>query len=203
MQYVHRTTCVLAWAMTHPIVAALIAGAVFASGVAAQARPEFSGRWTSEPPAAVLSARDAAAESARPADRTVDLGSGWGRTITIAQNDRSLTVEWPYFSTYDMQPPLRFAYALDGSESVNTIMLGRGMQRQRSRAEWVGSSLVIATTHSFTDPSNGRQADSEVRQTLTLESPTSLVVETVRGGVLGGPPSTTRTVYTKEAAHER
>src|SRR5512132_3970079 len=94
--------------VTQPTVAALIAGALLASGVPAQGRPDFSGRWTSEPPAAVPSARDAAAERARPADRTVDLGSGWGRTITIAQNDRALTVEWPFFSTYDLQPPLRF-----------------------------------------------------------------------------------------------
>lgn len=183
--------------MTHAIVVALIAGTLVVSGVAAQGRPDFSGRWTSEPPAAVPSARDAAAEGGRPPNRTPELGSGWGRNITIAQNDRSLTVEWPFFSAYDLQPPLRFVYSLDGSESVNTIMLGRGMQQQRSRVQWVGSSLVITTTHAFTDPTSGRQIDSDVRQTLTLESPTSLGVETWRAGVLGGPPSTSRTVYTK------
>jgi len=179
------------------MIIAAVGAALLRTAAGAQGRADFSGRWTSEPPAAVPSARDAAAERARPADRTVDLGSGWGRTITIAQDNRSLTVEWPYFSSYDLQPPLRFVYALDGSETVNTIMLGRGMQRQRSRSEWVGSSLVITTTHSFTDPASGRPVDSEVRQTLALESPTSLVVETVRSGALGGPPSTTRTVYTK------
>ena len=183
--------------MRRLIVAAVGAALLATAAAEAQGRADFSGRWISEPPAAVPSAREAAAEGVRPANRTVDLGSGWGRTITIAQTERSLTVEWPYFSAYDLQPPLRFVYALDGSESVNTIMLGRGMQQQRSRAEWVGSSLVITTVHAFTDPASGRRVDSEVRQTLTLESPTSLIVETVRGGVLGGPPSTTRTVYTK------
>ena len=179
------------------LVVALFAGALFAGGAAGQTRPDFSGRWTSAPPAAAPSAREAAAEGARPTDRAPDLGSGWGRIITITQDDRVLTVEWPFFSTYDLQPALRFVYALDGSESVNTIMLGRGMQRQRSRVSWTGSSLVITTAHRFTDPATGREVDSEVRQTLTLESPTSLVVETVRAGALGGPGSTSRTVYTK------
>jgi hypothetical protein len=32
---------------------------------------------------------------------------------------------------------------------------------------------------------------------LTLASPTSLIIETTRSGVLGGPPATTRTVYRK------
>jgi len=176
---------------------ATVGAALLGTAAGAQGHADFSGRWISEPPAAAPSARDAAAQGTRPAERTVDLGSGWGRTITITQNDRSLTVEWPYFSAYDLQPPLRFAYALDGSESVNTIMLGRGTQQQRSRAEWAGSSLVITTVHSFIDPATGRKIDSEVRQTLTLASPTSLIVETVRGGVLGGPPSTSRTVYAK------
>ena len=162
----------------------------------AQSRPDFSGKWTTEPAAVVRSARDAAASGTRPPPR-VDLGSGWGRTITITQNERTLAVEWAFFSAYDLQPPLRYTYALDGSETVNAFMMGRGTQRQRSRVSWNGSSLMITTVHSFTDPASGRPVESEVRQTLTLESPTSLVVETVRGGALGGPSSTTRTVYTK------
>jgi hypothetical protein len=38
---------------------------------------------------------------------------------------------------------------------------------------------------------------SEVKQTLTLASPTQLIVETTRSGVLGGAPTTTKTVYKK------
>jgi hypothetical protein len=182
--------------MTRLISASLLAWWLLGSGASAQGRPDFSGRWTTEPPAAVPSARDAAADRTRPPAR-VDLGSGWGRSITIAQDDRTLTVVWPLFSAYDLQPPLRFVYALDGSESVNAVMMGRGTQRTRSHATWAGSSLVITTVHAFTDPATGRPVESDVRQTLTLESPTSLVIETVRGGALGGPPSTTRTVYTK------
>jgi hypothetical protein len=36
-----------------------------------------------------------------------------------------------------------------------------------------------------------------VKRTLSLEAPTSLVVETTIGGLLGGPPTTSRTVYTR------
>ena len=179
--------------LTHATILAcsLLAG----SRAPAQSHPDFSGRWATEPPAATPSARDVAAGTRPPAK--VELGSGWGRAITIAQDDRTLTVEWPFFSSYDLQPPLRFVYALDGSETVNTVMMGRGAQKQRARATWNGDALVLITTHSFPDSKTGRSIESEVRQTLTLESPTSLVVETVRGGALGGPPSTSRTVYTK------
>jgi arylsulfatase len=173
----------------------LACGLLAASRATAQSRPDFSGRWAAEPPAPTPSARDVAAGTRPPAK--VDLGSGWGRAITITQDDRTFVVEWPFFSTYDLQPPLRFVYALDGSETVNTVMMGRGLQKQRGRATWNGTSLVLITTHSFPDPNAGRPVESEVRQTLTLESPTSLVVETVRAGVLGGPSSTSRTVYAK------
>jgi hypothetical protein len=167
------------------------------SVAAAQARPDFSGRWSSGPPPAALSARDAAANQSAAGPPPADVGSGWGRAITITQNERTLTIEWPIFSTYDMQPPLRFVYALDGSESVNTVMMGRGVQRQRSRARWAGDSLVITTTHAFTDPATGRDVATEVGQTLVLESPTSLVVHTTRPGAPGAAPSTARMVYTK------
>ena len=182
--------------MSRVIVAAILAGEWLASSAAAQGRPDFTGRWTTEPPAVVPSARDAAASGAPPPPR-VDLGSGWGRTITITQDERTLTVEWAFFSAYDLQPPLRFVYALDGSETVNAFMMGRGSQRQRSHVSWNGGSMLITTVHTFADPANGRPVESEVRQTLTLESPTSLVIETVRGAALGGPATTTRTVYTK------
>src|SRR5574338_189612 len=178
------------------IVAAAMGCGWFGASAAARGRPDFSGQWASEPPAVVPSARDAAASGTRPPPR-VDLGSGWGRTITIVQTDRTLTVEWAFFSNYDLQPPLRYVYALDGSETVNEFMMGRGVQRQRSRVTWNGGALLITTVHTVADPASGRPVESEVRQTLTLESPASLVIETVRGGALGGPSSTTRTVYTK------
>jgi hypothetical protein len=177
------------------IVASVATGHV--SSATAQGRPDFSGRWTSGPPPAAPSARDAAADRATSDPPPAEFGSGWGRIITITQTERTITIEWPVFSTYDMQPPLRFVYALDGSESVNTLMMGRGMQRQRARTRWAGDSLVITTTHAFTDPATGRDVPIEIGQTLVLESPTSLVVRTTRPGASGAAPATTRMIYTK------
>lgn len=96
-----------------------------------------------------------------------------------------------------MQPPLRFIYALDGSESKNSVMMGRGIQTQVSRTAWDGDKLVITTTHTFADPATGKPSMATMTQTLALESPASLVVESTRSGVLGGPPTTARTVYRK------
>ena len=125
------------------------------------------------------------------------MGSGWGSNITITQDAGRLTVEYLFFARGDMQPPLKFAYALDGSETKNSVMMGRGIQTQTSKTAWDGDKLVITTAHTFTHPETGQQMTSEVKQKLSLESPNSLIVETTRSGVLGGPPSTTRTVYRK------
>jgi hypothetical protein len=164
---------------------------LFAITVTAQTRPDFSGRWTSESEAAPLSG------SGRGGASSGNMGSGWGSNITIAQDATRLTVEYAFFVRGDMQPPLKFAYALDGSETKNSVMMGRGIQAQTSKAAWDGGKLVITTEHSFENPANGQPMTTKVTQTLSLESPTSLLVETTRNGVLGGPPATTRAVYKK------
>ena len=165
-----------------------------------QTRPDFSGRWTTDPdPAAAAAqpARGAGPGAPGRGGQPADMGSGWGSTITVAQTATSLTVEYAFFARGDMQPPLKFVYALDGSESKNSVMMGRGLQVQTSRTAWTGDSLVITSTHSFTDPQSGKPATAEVKRTLKLESPASLSVETVYGGVMGGPTTTTRTTYRK------
>jgi hypothetical protein len=96
-----------------------------------------------------------------------------------------------------MQPPMRFAYPLDASETKNTEMMGQGMQVQSSRSSWDGDKLVITTRHTFANPDTRKPETTEVRHVLSLESPTSLVVEVTRAGVLGGAPTTTKTVYRK------
>ena len=58
-------------------------------------------------------------------------------------------------------------------------------------------ALVITTTHTLTDPVTGKPLTVDVKRTLSLESPTSLVVEVTRDGVLGGKPSTSTTIYRK------
>src|SRR5688572_10533165 len=98
---------------------------------AAQEKPVFAGRWTSEPAAPPQQQPAGTARpqtGARPPAR--DMGSGWGPTITIAQDATALTVEYAFFARGDMQPPLRFTYALNGSETRNSVMMGRGIQEQ-------------------------------------------------------------------------
>jgi hypothetical protein len=167
----------------------LIVSAAAHSASAAQA-PNFSGRWTVRP------------DSARPvqgASVAGNPGSGWGASMTISQDSARLVVESPYFSRYDMQPPLRYVYSLNGAETTNTVMLGQGMQAQRSRAAWSGPALVITTIHLVPNPAGSRDSlRVEVTQRLSLESPTQLIVETTRAGVLGGSATTTRTVYSKQ-----
>ena len=151
-------------------------------------QPSFAGRWAAAP------------DSATGSGPTIgNPGSSWGTPLTITQDSTRLIVEYPFFSRYDMQPPLRFTYALDGSETRNTVMLGNGVQEQFSRATWSGSTMVITTVHVIPNPSGaGDSLRVQVTQRLSLESATRLIVETTRAGVLGGQSSTTRSVYTKQ-----
>jgi hypothetical protein len=167
-----------------------------------QTKPDFSGRWTTDAPPAPAASPAAGQAGAAPArgggpGRSGDMGSGWGPTITITQDAGKLIVEYAFFARGDMQPPLRFTYALDGTETRNSVMMGRGIQQQTSKAAWDGDKLVITTTHSLVDPSTGQPVSAMVTQKLSLESPTSLVVESTRAGVLGGPTTNARTVYKK------
>jgi len=175
---------------------AFLVAAIHASG---QDRPSFAGRWTTDPDPAAATPPGGRGQQPPAGARggRGDMGSGWGSTITISQDAKSLTVEYAFFSRGDMQPPLKFVYALDGSETRNSVMMGRGIQTQTSRTVWAGATLEIRTTHALADPVTGKPTTTDVIQKLTLESPTSLVVETTRAGVDGGPASTTRTVYRK------
>ncbi len=172
------------------------ANGIVASGVAvtAQSPADFSGTWI-EPPARAAGVARGSAPPALSAHG--DMGSGWGREITITQDDSALTVVYTYFHPRDMHPPFTFRYPLNGSAVTHTVNMGRGPQEQVSKASWRGASLAIATTHRFVNPADGRAMTSEMTQVLSLESPGTLVIETTRPGVLGGAQSTTRTVYRK------
>ena len=156
---------------------------------------DFSGRWTLEAP--LIAMTPAVPGSPAVAAAPGDMGSGWGPTLSITQDSARLRVEYAAFTRYDLQPPLTFIYALDGSESRNTVMMGRGEQTESSRARWNGATLVIVTTSQVVDAGAGQPFTTELTRTLSLESPTTLIVEVTRAGALGGPASTTRAVYRK------
>ena len=170
------------------------------SGLAFQS-PDFSGRWTIEPPATPAPpAAGAPAPAARPDQGRLapgDMGSGWGSPLTITQTAIQLVVEQTLFSRYDANPQPRFTYALDGSETRNAVMIGHATQVRSSRAVWEGQGWRITTTYPGIDPRSGQPFTAEVTHRLTLESPTTLIVEVTRHAALGGQASTTRTVYRK------
>jgi hypothetical protein len=165
-----------------------------AAPLSAQDKPNFAGRWAIAQDTATGRGAGRGGGGGAAGGRG-DMGSGWGSNITIAQTQARLTVEYMFFTRGDMQPPLKFAYALDGTETKNTVMMGRGMQTQVSKTTWDGAKLVITTQHPFVHPETGQSMTTEVKQILSLESPASMVVETQRAAILGGPASTTRTTY--------
>ena len=169
--------------------------AVLPVTIPAQPPADFSGRWTLDAPA--IASTPAVPGTPAAAAAFGDMGSGWGSTITIAQDTTRLSVEYTVFSRYDLQPPLKLTYPLDGSVGRNTVMMGRGEQIESSRAQWNGSTLVIITTFDVADRGAGKPFTAELTRKLWLESPATMIVEVTRAGVLGGPASTTRSVYRK------
>ena len=161
-----------------------------AAATAAQTPPDFSGHWTAPPPAAASGVRGVSIA-------TGTMGSGWGDEITVAQDGSRLTVERAQFSQYDMQPPMRLTYALDGSESRNTVNMGRGPQEILSKAVRQDGTLVITSSYRFDAPRGARTEIIEVKQVFSLDASGSLVITTTRSGLRGAPPSTSATTYKK------
>jgi len=162
----------------------------------AQSPADLSGRWILDAPAVATTPAVPGTPAAAAAPG--DMGSGWGSPLTIAQDAKQLKVEYVFFSRYDAQPPLTFSFPLDGSVGRNVVMMGRGEQIESSTAQWSGSTLVITTSHRVdTGVAAGKPMTVDVTRKLWLESPATMIVEVTRAGVLGGPSSTTRSVYRK------
>src|SRR5262245_48461424 len=176
----------------------VVAISLLASAIPAGLRtpPNFSGQWEAEPEAPPARG-GAGAPPTAPARG--NMGSGWGSPITIAQDEKELRVEYTVYSRYDLQPPVRLRYALDGAETRNDVMIGHTSQERRSRAVWNAQSLEITTIYPALHPDTGKPFTTQVVQRLSLASPSELVIEvTRRVGDIG--PSTTRTIYRKAPA---
>jgi hypothetical protein len=156
-----------------PYLSSAILCVLLVAPVSAQQVPDFSGKW-------------------QRADGN-DIGSGWGDVITVKQESSRLEVDYVFFAPDDRQAPLQFVYDLAGHETRNSVMMGRGVQTQTSHANLIGERLEIVTLHELTV--EGRPVRSEVRQLLSLDAQDTLIVEVTRAGVLGGPATTSRSVY--------
>ena len=110
-----------------------------ASAAGAQEHPSFSGDWLRAVDSASAGGRSVAT-AGDASFRRGDMGSGWGAALTLTQRADSLILEYDFFSAYDLQPRVRLAYALDGSESRNGVMIGHAESAQRSRLTWQGIS---------------------------------------------------------------
>jgi hypothetical protein len=153
----------------------LTAVLVVALAVAGYAqKPDFSGVWTPEAPAAAP---------------TGGGGGGGGRgmagPMTVTQKGDSLVVERTMGDN-----KVSSTYKLDGTESVNKMM-GRGGAEveAKSTAKWDGSKLTIVTKQAAPDGSV-----RESSQTWSLDGG-NLVIESTRTGQNG--PVTAKTTYKK------
>jgi len=139
-------------------------------------KPDFSGVWTPDAPAAAAPAGGG--------------GGGGGRgmaagPMTVTHKGDTLTIERTMGEN-----KVSSTYKLDGSESVNKQMGRGGEVETKSTAKWDGSKLTIVTKTPAPDGSV-----REATQTWSLEGG-NLVVESTRPG-RDGAPTTAKTTYKK------
>ena len=142
-------------------------------------KPDFSGVWTPEAPAA-----PAAAPAGGGGGGGMRGGGMGGGPMTVKQTATDLTIE-----RTAGENKIVSTYKLDGTESVNKMMGRGGEVETKSTAKWDGSKLTIATKQAAPDGSI-----RESSQSWTLEGG-NLVVETTRTGPNG--PVTAKTTYKK------
>jgi hypothetical protein len=157
-----------------------------ATGLFAQAKPDFSGSWTLDPASAPAPAADAGGGGGgRGGGGRGGGGAGFGQAFTAKQDANSLTI-----SRMQGDQTVTATYKLDGSESKNTVAGRGGQQEQVSKAMWMGNKLMITTTLNF--------GGNNVEQTRTLSMEgANLVIEQSQPGRDGGAPQTQKLVYKK------
>jgi hypothetical protein len=154
---------------------AVLAVALAVTGYAQ--KPDFSGVWTPDAPAAA------------PAGGGGGVGGGGGRgmaagPMTVTHKGDSLVIERTMGEN-----KISSTYKLDGTESVNKMMGRGGEVETKSTAKWDGSKLTIVTKQPAQDGSV-----RESTQSWWLEG-ANLVVESTRTGQNG--PVTAKTTYKK------
>ncbi len=148
--------------------AALILGTAF---VAAQALPNFAGKW-----------------SLVPDPNTPGGGmGGLGQEATITQDAATLTI-----TRTTQMGTFTSSYKLDGSESKNTLNIQGNAIEQLSTAKWDTGKLMVNTKMDF----GGTPV--EVSMVLSLDPTGNLAVQTTRPDMQGGGgPITTKMTYKK------
>jgi hypothetical protein len=156
-----------------------------AVSLAAQATPDFSGKWVMDPASAPAPPAGAPAGGGGGGRGGRGGGAGFGQEFMAKQDAKTLTI-----TRMQGDQTVVATYNLDGSESKNTVAGRGGQQEQVSKAAWDGAKLVITTTLNF----GGNNV--EQKRTLSLEGG-NLVIETVQPGRDGGPGTPQKLVYKK------
>jgi hypothetical protein len=146
---------------------------LFAAGLMAQAKPDFSGSWTLDVEKSVMPQRGGGGGGGR--------GGGGMAALTIKVDGATMT------STREgMNGAVVTTYMLDGTESKNMQMARGGQSEATYTSKWDGAKLVttIVSTRGTSTESRWIEADG------------TMVVETVRTGQ-DGTPMTTKLVYKK------
>ena len=123
-----------------------VAALALVAGLAAQAKPDFSGKWTlvPDPNAAAAPAPGGGGGGGRGGGRGGGGGQFCGQECTVMQDATSLTV-----TRTTQAGEVKAVYKLDGSESKN-MQAGRGGQTEVvSKAMWDGNKVSISTTRDF------------------------------------------------------
>lgn len=156
-----------------------------AASLAAQAKPDFSGKWTLDPASAPAPPAGGGGGGGG-GGRGGGFGGGGGRggfgnEFTIAQNAKTLTI-----TRMQGDQTVTTVYNLDGSESKNTVQGRGGATEQVSKATWDGAKLVVTTM-----AGNGEQ-----KRVFAMEGG-KLTIETTAPGRDGGPGTPTKLSYNK------
>ncbi len=140
-------------------------------------KPDFSGVWTPEAPAAAAPAGGGGGGGGMR-------GGGGGGPMTVTHKADTLTIERTMGEN-----KVSSTYKLDGTESVNKMSMRGAEVETKSTAKWDGAKLTIVTKQAAQDGSI-----RESSQSWWLEGG-NLVVESTRTGQNG--PVTAKTTYKK------
>ena len=171
----------------------LLAVALCSSSAAAQ-RPDFSGTWMRV--ASAPQGRGVAA-TGDAAFRKGHMGSGWGSPPTIAQTPTKLHVEFEFFTSYDLQPRLKYDFRFDAIESVNAVNVGNAPVTIHTIARWEGGTLFLISKYATPPGVDAKPDKPDLAQILMIDEQTGrLVIEAQRRGA-SGAMTTVTTTYTK------
>ena len=142
-------------------------------GVFAQAKPDFSGKWTLVPPADGGGGGGGGRGGGRGG------GGGWGMNPTIAQTGTTLTITYTMGGRGEAAPTEQKVVYNIGGAPTKRQMAARGETVEvTDTAAWVGNSLVITT----------KTPTVEQKRTLSLKDG-NLVIE-YNSGREGQPAQT-------------